>query len=119
VAVACNDLSGNGLWRESELAQRLRFDFGGEVRIGAHRAGDLADRHLRPSLLQTRATALHLRQVPGEHDAEGYWFRVDTVGATDHRRARVLPGARREGIDQSIRAREQQVSRATQQDREG
>src|SRR6201999_3395520 len=70
VAIARDDLRGHRFWREAEARERAFLERGREVRVGADRARDLADRDFLTRALQAELAALDLSEVAREHDTE-------------------------------------------------
>ncbi len=62
-----------------------------DVRVGAHRSGELAHGDRAPGADQSLTVAPHLQCPEGELEAERRRLGVDPVGAPDHRRVAELP----------------------------
>ncbi len=63
VAVPRDDLGGHGLRPQTESAQGLCFNLRCQVRVGANRAGDLADSNLCTRGLQTLSPAVNFGKM--------------------------------------------------------
>jgi hypothetical protein len=93
VAVARDDLGGDGLAGEAELVERLGLDLRIEVAVDPDGAGDLADRDGVRGARDALGGARDLGVPAREREPGGDRLGVDTVRAADHRRPRVLAGA--------------------------
>jgi len=83
VAVALQDLRGDGGGGEAEFGEDGLFVFGLELAEGADGAGDLADAEVFGGGIEATEVAAHLGVPEQELHAEGGGFGVDTVGAAD------------------------------------
>ena len=85
--------------QEAERRKRARFYVRREVRVGAHRAGNLPNANLDLGSLKTRATALHLGEVARQREPEGDGLRVHPVAPPNHGRLAMLIGPPRKRCD--------------------
>jgi hypothetical protein len=95
VAVALEDLRGDGGGLEAELGADGCFVLGLEVAEGADGAGELADAQVFGGGVEAGEVALHLGVPEQELEAEGGGLGVDAVGAADGGRVLELEGALR------------------------
>ena len=102
MAVALDDLRGDGGGFQSEARTDLFFEFGREVGEDADGAGELADAHVFGGGLEAGDVALHLGIPVGELEAEGDGLGVDAVGAADHGGVFELPGAAFEDFGEAL-----------------
>ena len=93
VAVALDDLSGDGYGLEAEFGADGFFVLGLEVAEGADGAGELADAEVFGGGVEAGEVALHLGVPEQELEAEGGGFGVDAVGAADDGGVLELDGA--------------------------
>jgi hypothetical protein len=93
VAIARDDLGGDGLGHEAQLVERLGLDLRIEVPVHADRAGDLADRDRVGGVGQALRGARDLGVPAREGQPRGDRLGVDAVRAADHRRPGVLARA--------------------------
>ena len=118
MTIARDDLRAHRLGAKAEGGERLLLDARRQVRVRAHRAGDLADRDGLTRHFQSIDAASDLRGVTRERDAERDGLGKNAVAAADHRRLRRFARALREGSEERLRARDEGVGRFAQQDRE-
>ena len=93
VAVARDDLGGDGLGRAARAASSTRRSKSGRGRVGADGAGDRARRGLRERALEPLDVAMRLEREAGELEAERRRLGVDAVRAPDAERRGVLARA--------------------------
>ena len=98
VAVALDDLGGDGDGFETEFVADGFFVLGLEVAEGADGAGELADAEVFGGGVEAGEVALHLGVPEQELEAEGGGFGVDAVGAADDGGVLELEGAALEGV---------------------
>jgi hypothetical protein len=84
VAVPMSDLRRCRLDSQAQPIAHERFDLGWSVRIGAHRAGDLADRHGVPGMCHPLVVAGKLERPIGQLETERGGLRPDPVGTSHH-----------------------------------
>ena len=101
VAVALDDLRGNGRGLEAEARADAFFVLGLQVAEGADRAGELAHAHVLGCGVEAGQVALHLGVPVEQLEAEGRGLGVDAVGAADGGRVLELEGAALEHGEQS------------------
>ncbi len=93
VAVALDDLRGDGYGLEVEGVADGGFVLGLEVAEGADGSGELADAEVFGGGVEAGEVALHLGVPEEELEAEGGGFGVDAVGAADDGGVLELDGA--------------------------
>ena len=93
VAVALDDLRGDGRGLEAEPRADAFFVLGLEMAEGADRAGELAHAHVFGGGIEAGEVALHLGVPVEQLEAEGRRLGVDAVGAADGRRVLELESA--------------------------
>jgi hypothetical protein len=98
VAVALDDLRGDGYGLETEFVADGFFVLGLEVAEGADGSGELADAEVFGGGVEAGEVALHLGVPEEELEAEGGGFGVDAVGAADDGGVLELEGALLEGF---------------------
>ena len=109
VAVAVDDLGGDGLHQEAEAAADVGLHVRGNGGVGAHGAADLADGDRLLSLGQAMALTAQLIPPRGEFEAEGGRFSVDAMGAADADGLLVLQGLLADGVHEGPQALLQQL----------
>ena len=118
VPVALDDLGGDRLRDEPELAADLLLDVGVDVSEGPHRARDLPDPHGLLGPPQALEVSARLGMPEGRLEPEGGRLGVDAVGAADHQRLLVGEGEPAERLAEALEAVEQQVGGALELERE-
>ena len=93
MAVALNDLAGDGGGFESEAGADFFFELGGEVGEDADGAGEFSDAHVFGGGAKAGDVALGFRVLVGEFESEGDGLGVDAVSAADLGRVFEFPGA--------------------------
>ena len=93
MAVARDDLGGDGLRRQPERARDMRLDARIDIGEGADGAGDGAGRDLVARAFQPRRARAELGIGEGQLQPEGGRLGMDAVRAADGRRELVLEGA--------------------------
>ena len=93
VAVALDDLGGDGDGLEAEFFADRFLVLGLEMAEGADGAGELADAEVFGGGVEAGEVALHLGVPEEELEAEGGGFGVDAVGAADDGGVLELDGA--------------------------
>ena len=111
VPVARDHLGRDRLDREPQLRRHVRLDRRVDVGEGPDRAGDRADRDLRPRRPQPRPVAVHLGVGLGELQPEGGGLGVDAVAAPDGRGQLVLVGPPLQRREQRVEIGDQDVRR--------
>ena len=101
VAVALDDLRGDGDGGEAEFFADGFLMFGLEMAEGADGAGELAHTEVLGGGVEAREVALHFGVPEEELEAEGGGFGVDAVGAADDGGVLELDGAFFEGFGES------------------
>ena len=99
MAVALEDLRGDGDGLEAEFGADGLFVLGLEVAEGTDGAGELADAEVFGGGVEAGEVALHLGVPEQELEAEGGGFGVDAVGAADDGRVLELDCAFFQGFD--------------------
>ena len=114
VAVALQDLRGNGGGAQAQLAANGGFDFGIEIGVRADRAGNFAhaDGLARRAQARRRAPEFIIHQR--HFEAEGGGFRVNAVAAANHGRIGMAGGLRRDGRAEFFHFGQQHVRRRHQ-----
>ena len=119
VPVALEDLRRDGRGQHPEPCADRLLDLRGQVREGAHRARQLAERDVGPRPVEPRELPLQLR-VPQRHlQAEGHGLGVDAVGAADHRRVLVAQGPLLHRLHEVEEVGADEVAGVAHQDGEG
>ena len=98
VAVALDDLRGDGYGFETQFVADCFFVLGLEVAEGADGSGELADAEVFGGGVEAGEVALHLGVPEQELEAEGGGFGVDAVGAADDGGVLELDGALFQGF---------------------
>ena len=111
VAVARDDLGGDGLDGEAEALAGERLDARVDVRVGADRAGELADRDAARAPAQPLAVAVELVRPAEQLEPERRRLRVHAVGATHASACRGTRSAAPRPRPSARRRREQQLAR--------
>ena len=97
VAVALDDLGGDGFDAESEFAADALLDVGRDGGVGADGAGDLADGDGFDGVGESAAVAAGFVDPTGQFEAEGGRLAVDPVRASDAEGVLVFDGALGDG----------------------
>ena len=111
VAVARHDLRGDRLGAQAQALEHARLEVRADVRVGADRAGDLADRGLLEARSQPLGVAVGLEREAGELEPERGRLGVDAVGAADAQRVDVLARPLGQRGGELARAGEQRARR--------
>ena len=104
---------------ERQARADLPLDGGLEVRVGAHRARDLADADDVARAQQPLPIALQLLVPERQLQTEGDRLGVHAVGASDHRRTAMLGGAVADGVREVVDVLQQQVAGLVELERQG
>ena len=99
---------------ETEPGRHLRLDHGIDVRVGAHRTGELAHRDRRPRATHPLPVAQQLQAPQGHLGPERRRFGMDTVRASHHRVGTVPLGEGGHNGHQVVDGRDDEVRRVAQ-----
>jgi hypothetical protein len=119
VEVALDDLRGDGCWSKAELLADEGLYFRGEMRAGAHGAGELADRHRRLRCLQPLQRAAKLIVHQRHLETERRRLGVDAMAAADHGGEAVLARLGRDDFSQGLDVGNEDVGRLRHLDGKG
>ena len=118
MAVARHHLGGDRLALQPEAPEHARLELWAGGRVGADRAGDPADRHLREGALQAQGVAVRLERQARQLHAERRRLGVHPVRAPHAQRLHVLARARRQRLRERAGARHDRFARRLQLQRE-
>src|SRR5262245_51210729 len=93
MAIASDDLRGDGLRLEPELAERDRLDLRIEISVDTHCTGDLADRDCVPCADEPARRADDFGVPACKYQPRGDRLGMNAVRAADRRCGRVLARA--------------------------
>src|SRR5580704_18799976 len=83
MAIALDDLRGDGTHLQTELLANFLFDFGTKMRSVAYGTGDFSEFHVADGFVEAGDVALIFSEPVGDLKAEGDGLGVNTVGAAN------------------------------------